>query len=334
MTLTKIDRKLCVAPMMTHTDRHFRFFLRLLSRHVMLYTEMMSTDALTYGNAERNLAFNPLEHPVGIQLGGSDSKQLLQCAKKAEAAGYDEINLNIGCPSNRVQSGQFGACLMAKPQHVAECIAMIQAEVKIPVTVKTRIGIDANDSYEYLENFISIVSTGGCNTFIIHARKAWLNGLSPRQNREIPPLKYEFVHRIKRNFANLEIVINGGFKKLSDIQDQYQYVDGVMVGRAICNNPYMLAEAEKKIFGNHIKPSRHEVLQHYMCYMTEEIKKGHSLKHMSRHILGLYQGHVGAKAYRRFLSEHAHKPNSGIEVIKEAMNLVETAWKEHSKFNV
>lgn len=321
--MSHINHKLCVAPMMTHTDRHFRYLLRLISPHVMLYTEMITTGALIHGNAEKYLAYNHQEHPVAVQLGGSKIDELKQCAKFAEDAGYDEINMNVGCPSNKVQTGQFGACLMARPEHVAECVSAMQDEVNIPVTVKNRIGIDTLDSYEFLYKFISTIANSGCKTFIIHARKALLSGLSPRQNREIPPLDYDTIYQIKKDFPDLEIVINGGFTSVEQIQEQYRYVDGVMVGRAACNNPYLLTDADKKIYGNtsHI-PSRYEILDRYTEYVEMELNKGESLGRLGRHLLGLFQGQAGARAYRRYLSENIYQRHTGIEVIKQAMALV------------
>ena len=312
--------------MMTHTDRHFRYLLRLISRHVMLYTEMITTGALLYNDPSIRLVFNREEHPVGIQLGGSNPRELGRCAVLAEDIGYDEINLNVGCPSDRVKSGRFGACLMAEPKLVAECVAEMQNNVDIPVTVKTRIGIDNKDSYEELCEFIKTVHKAGCQIFIIHARKAWLSGLSPRQNREIPPLKYEVVHQIKRDFPQLEIIINGGFTTLEQSEKQYQYVDGVMLGRAVCNNPYLLASVDAKIYGEpYVVPSRSEVLTQYMAYIEQELNKGNNLNSMARHVLGLFQGQPGARAYRRHLSENVHQHNSGIDVIQQAMKLVKAA---------
>ncbi len=312
--------------MMTHTDRHFRYFLRLISKRVMLYTEMLTTGALIHGDRAHFLTYNQEEHPLALQLGGSEPLQLGQCALLAEDKGYDEINLNIGCPSNRVQSGQFGACLMARPDLVAECVHSMQSKVEIPVTVKTRIGIDQLDRYEDLFNFIRIVSNAGCKIFIIHARKAWLKGLSPRQNREIPPLRYEVVYAIKKDFPDLEIIINGGITSLQQCRTHLQQLDGVMLGRAVCHNPYLLAEIDQNIF-QQTDPviSRHEILQQYMGYIDSQLAQGVYLNHMSRHILGLFQEQHGARAYRRLLSEQACKPGADLRVIKQAMQLVQIA---------
>ncbi len=321
--MSSISRKFCVAPMMTHTDRHFRYFLRLISHHVMLYTEMLTCGALIHGDKERFLTYNREEHPLALQLGGSDPLQLAHCTAMAEDAGYDEVNLNIGCPSDRVQSGRFGACLMAQPELVAECVQSMQTRVRIPVTLKTRIGIDHQDSYEELANFVQLVSEAGCRTICIHARKAWLSGLSPRQNREVPPLKYDVVYRVKQDFPELEVILNGGITTLQQCKEHMQHVDGVMLGRAICHNPYLLAEVDREIF-HETRPvvSRHDVLRQYMDYIDSQLSKDVYLGHMSRHILGLFNGQQGARAYRRLLSEESHKPGAGVELIKQAMNLV------------
>ena len=309
--------------MMTHTDRHFRYLLRLISRHAMLYTEMVTTGALLHGVTDKLLKYNPEEHPLALQLGGSSPGELARCARMAEAGGYDEVNLNVGCPSDRVQSGRFGACLMAEPELVAECVAAMQAAINIPVTVKCRIGIDASDSYEALFNFVKQVAKGGCSTFIIHARKALLHGLSPRQNREVPPLKYDFVHRIKHDFPELEIIINGGITGVTQVQDQLQHVDGVMLGRAICNNPCLLFEIEKTLF-QHTQPplTREALLQAYIGYVRNELEQGTRLSHMTRNIIGMFHGHPGSRRYRRYLSEHMYRRESGIEVITQALAIV------------
>jgi tRNA-dihydrouridine synthase A len=312
--------------MMTHTDRHFRYFLRLISKQTMLYTEMLTTGALIHGDKDYFLAYNKEEHPLGLQLGGSDPEQLAQCALMAEDAGYDEVNLNVGCPSDRVQSGQFGACLMAQPALVGECVEAMQSKVNIPVTVKSRIGIDDQDSYEELVNFIQLVSDAGCQTFFVHARKAWLKGLSPRQNREVPPLKYDVVYTIKKDFPELEIIINGGITTLEQCKTHLQHVDGVMLGRAVCHNPYLLASVDCEIYQQpNAVISRHEILQQYIGYIESQLAQGIYLSHMSRHILGLFQGQHGARAYRRLLSEQAYKPGADVHVIKRAMQLVEAA---------
>ncbi len=315
----KLNHKLCVAPMMAHTDRHFRYLLRLLSAHAMLYTEMLTTGALLYGGAEKHARFNDAEHPVGIQLGGSDPGALAKCARIATDFGYDEINLNVGCPSKRVRSGRFGACLMAEPGLVADCVAAMAAATRLPVTVKTRIGIDEQDDYEHLHRFVSTVSRSGCRTFIIHARKAWLQGLSPRQNRSVPPLQYDRVYRLKQDFPQLEIIINGGITNLDETRNHLRHVDGVMLGRAMCNDTYLLAGVDKCLFGvNNIPVTRMQTLRHYMRYMEQEMDGGEKLYALARHILGLFHGQRGARAYRRHLTAKAADTNAGIEIINEA----------------
>lgn len=311
-----------VAPMMDCTDRHDRYFLRLIAPDVRLYTEMITAKALIYGDANYLLAFDPAEHPIALQLGGSDPKLLARCTKMGEDVGYDEVNLNVGCPSPRVQSGQFGACLMFEPTLVAECVSAMQAEVKIPVTVKCRIGVDAQDSYEALHHFITLVANAGCKIFIVHARKAWLSGLSPKQNREIPLLQYEIVRQVKKDFPHLTIIINGGIKTVTDINSHFPYVDGVMIGRAAYSNPYLLAEIQANLFKNKEILSRHEVINKFLPYVHEQLKNSVKLNAITRHMLGLFQGERGAAAWRRHLSQHAYKAQAGIEVIEQALTLV------------
>lgn len=308
-----------VAPMMDCTDRHNRYFLRIIAPDVLLYTEMMTAQALIYGAYKRLLEFHPAEHPVALQLGGSDSKMLAKCAKIGEEFGYDEINLNVGCPSDRVQSGRFGACLMREPQLVAEGIAAMQTQVNIPVSVKCRIGIDEEDSYEALHGFIKLIARSGCNIFIIHARKAWLSGLSPKENREIPPLRYAIVHQIKKDFPALTIIINGGIKTISDIDEQLPHVDGIMIGRAAYSNPYLLAEIQAKYFPGKIRLTRHEIIQRLIPYVREQLTNRVKLTSMTRHILGLFQGQRGAASWRRCISQHAHAAGAGVEVIEKAL---------------
>ena len=320
MTL-QINRKLSIAPMMDHTDRHFRYFMRIISPHALLYTEMITTGALIHGDRQRFLEHHADEYPLAIQLGGSDADDLVTCAVIAEEAGYDEVNLNVGCPSDRVQSGRFGACLMAEPELVAEGVAKMSQRVDIPVTVKTRIGIDDKDSYEELTAFIDCVKQAGCNTFIIHARKAWLNGLSPKENREVPPLQYETVYQLKKDFPELEFVINGGFTTQDAIMEQYEHTDGVMIGRAAYQNPYLLAELEQVLFGTETPlPSRNEIMERFMDYIQQNLDTGVYLGHMTRHILGLFLGQPGARAYRRYISENAYKKGAGVDVIRVAMD--------------
>ncbi|MFL2555479.1 MAG: tRNA dihydrouridine(20/20a) synthase DusA, partial [Gammaproteobacteria bacterium] len=286
-----IDRRLSIAPMMDHTDKHFRYLMRLLTKYSVLYTEMITTSALIHGKRKQFLDFNSNEHPIAIQLGGNIPEELLECSRMAENEGYDEVNLNIGCPSDRVQNGKFGVCLMANKELVAECVNNISSNIKIPVTIKTRIGVDEHDSFDFLKEFIDIVSEAGCKTFIIHARKAILKGLSPKENRKIPPLNYQRVYKIKENFPELNIVINGGFDKLEQIKSQLKYVDGVMIGRAAYKNPFLLSKIDNLIFNN-TKSSitRKSVLEKYRNYAEKQIQKGVNLKNLTRHLIGLYQG--------------------------------------------
>jgi tRNA-dihydrouridine synthase A len=317
------NNKFSVAPMLNWTDRHCRYFLRLLSQHALLYTEMVTTGAILHGRAERHLAFSPEEHPIALQLGGSEPNELAECARIAETYGYDEINLNIGCPSDRVQSGQFGACLMAEPERVARGVAAMKDAVSIPISVKTRIGIDEKDSYEELVHFISTVAKAGCDLFIIHARKAWLQGLSPKENREIPPLRYDVVQQIKKDFPHLNIVINGGISNLETAQEHLQSVDGVMLGRVIYHEPYLLADVDALFYGE-IAPklSREDVIALLIPYIEQQLTQGVLLSHITRHILGLFHGQPGARGWRRYLTEEAHKPGAGCEVLVTAMEHV------------
>lgn len=311
-----------VAPMMDCTDKHDRYFLRLIAPDVLLYTEMITAQALEHGDPDYLLAFDDLEHPVALQLGGSDPVLLAKGAKLGEEFGYDEINLNVGCPSPRVSAGRFGACLMLEPALVAECIAAMQAKVNVPVTVKCRIGVDEEDSYESLHHFISTIAETKCSTFIIHARKAWLKGLSPKQNREIPPLQYEIVHRIKRDFPELNIILNGGIKTIQDIDAQLPHVDGVMIGRMAYSNPYFLAEIQAKYLKNRDISTRYEVIANIIPYIRQQTENGVKLNSITRHILGLFQGQRGAAIWRRHLSQHAHKTGADVRVIEEALSLL------------
>ena len=322
--MNSIDRRLCVAPMMECTDRHDRYFLRLLSRHTVLYTEMLTTAALLNGDRERFLAYHPSEHPLALQLGGSDPQQLADCARLAAEAGYDEVNLNVGCPSKRVQSGRFGACLMKEPALVAECVHAMCDAVTLPVTVKTRIGVDGQDSYEALVDFVGTVSAAGCAAWIVHARKAWLKGLSPKENREIPPLDYGVVNRLKQDFPNLEIIVNGGIQSLQDVGVHLNKLDGVMMGREAYRNPYLLSHADALFFGDeHPIPSRHEIIEAVVPYVTSQVQTGMPLSRMTRHLLGLFQGLPGAKKWRRHLSENAPNRDAGVEVLQHALALVD-----------
>ena len=318
-----LDRLIAVAPMLDWTDRHYRYFIRLLSRHTLLYTEMVTTGAILRGDRQRLLAHDPAEYPLALQLGGSDPAELARCARIATDWGYDEINLNVGCPSDRVQSGRFGACLMAEPDLVAACVAAMRAATDLPVTVKTRIGIDERDSYQELADFVRRVAAGGCTVFIVHARKAWLSGLSPKENREIPPLRHEVVHRLKRDFPELTIVLNGGLTTLEQVTKQLRQVDGVMIGRAAYENPYLLAEVDRRFFGSSASPpNRHQVVRALLPYLEERLRAGTPLQCMTRPILGLFQGIPGARAWRRVLSERAWRHGAGVEVVEAALERV------------
>jgi tRNA-dihydrouridine synthase A len=309
--------------MMEWTDRHCRYFLRLISRRTFLYTEMATAEAVLYGDRERLLGFDPAEHPVGLQVGGSDPKQLAEAARIGAAHGYDEINLNIGCPSDRVQSGRFGACLMAEPELVADCVAAMGKAVSVPITVKCRIGIDDQDAEASLDRFIDQVAEAGCATFIVHARKAWLEGLSPKENRAVPPLDHERVHRLKARRSDLDIVINGGIGSFVEAQPHLAHVDGVMLGRAAYADPYLLAEVDQELYGTDEPPlSRAEVLNRFMDYAKRELPRGVRLNSMTRHILGLFHGQPRARAFRRYLAENAHLDGASIEVLEHARRIV------------
>ncbi|WP_409308052.1 tRNA dihydrouridine(20/20a) synthase DusA [Pectobacterium sp. B1J-3] len=312
-----------VAPMLDWTDRHCRYFLRQLSRHTLLYTEMVTTGAIIHGKGDY-LAYSEEEHPLALQLGGSDPQALAQCASLAEQRGYDEINLNVGCPSDRVQNGRFGACLMGEAALVADCLKAMKDRVSIPVTVKTRIGIDDQDSYAFLCDFIQTVSErGGCDTFIVHARKAWLSGLSPKENREIPPLDYPRVYQLKRDFPALTIAINGGVKTLEEAKTHLQHLDGVMVGREAYQNPGILAQVDRELFGEQAaNPDIVSVVKSLYPYIERELSNGAALGHITRHMLGLFQGIPGARQWRRYLSENAHKPGADASVVERALCLV------------
>ncbi len=317
-------RAVCIAPMLDWSDRHCRYFHRLLSNHIVLYTEMVTTGALMNGDVQRHLDYSPQEHPLALQLGGSSVQDLTFCSKMAEDYGYDEVNLNVGCPSDRVQNGRFGACLMAEPELVAECIATMQQVVNIPVTVKSRIGIDDRDSYAELVNFIAKVADGGCGTFILHARKAWLSGLSPKQNRDIPPLRYDIVQQIKQDFPRLEIIINGGIKSLEQSIELMQGVDGVMIGREAYHNPYLLAEVDKLIYQQDTPViSRKEVVFALLPYIQEQLAAGVRLHSITRHILGLFHGVQGARAWRRHLSTYGPRVGADENVVLQALELVQ-----------
>ncbi|MCA6926212.1 tRNA dihydrouridine(20/20a) synthase DusA [Pectobacterium versatile] len=312
-----------IAPMLDWTDRHCRYFLRQLTNQTLLYTEMVTTGAILHGKGDY-LAYSEEEHPLALQLGGSDPQALAQCAKLAEQRGYDEVNLNVGCPSDRVQNGRFGACLMGEAALVADCIKAMKDSTSIPITVKTRIGIDDQDSYEFLCDFIQTVAERGeCDTFIVHARKAWLSGLSPKENREIPPLDYPRVYQLKRDFPALTLAINGGVKTLEEAKTHLQHLDGVMMGREAYQNPGILAQVDRELFGiDATTPDLAGVVRAMYPYIERELSGGASLGHITRHMLGMFQGIPGARQWRRYLSENAHKPGADAAVVERALALV------------
>jgi len=318
------NRKFSVAPMMEWTDRHYRFFARLLSQHALLYTEMVTTGAILFGDEERHLAYNEEEHPIALQLGGSDAKALAQCSAIAQHRGYDEVNLNVGCPSDRVQNNMIGACLMGHKELVRDCVARMRDSVSIPITVKHRIGIDDLDSEQFLLDFVGTVAESGCETFIVHARKAILEGLSPKENREIPPLMYERVYRLKKAFPNLEIIINGGIKTLEECDTHLEHVDGVMVGREAYQRPWLLAEVDTRLYGAPAPTAmqRKDAMHAMFPYIEQQLKQGLKLSYITRHVLGLFHGKPGGKQFRRHLSENAHKPEADLSVLEAALALV------------
>ncbi|MEO8746450.1 MAG: tRNA dihydrouridine(20/20a) synthase DusA [Rhodanobacter sp.] len=310
--------RICIAPMMDWTDRHCRHFHRLLAPHARLYTEMVTSAALVHGNAQRLLEYSTSEHPLALQLGGSDPGQLAQAARIGAQAGYDEINLNVGCPSDRVQSGRFGACLMREPLLVGDCVKAMRDAVGVPVTVKCRIGVDEQDAYSDLQHFTETMLAAGVGVLTVHARKAWLKGLSPKQNREVPPLDYARVYRLKREFPQLQVIINGGIATLDDVRVHLAMLDGVMLGRAAYHNPYLLAQIEAALYGVPL-PGRSNALRRLQPYIEAELRRGTALKQISRHVLGLFQGEPGARAFRRTLSEGAHLPGAGWELVEHAL---------------
>jgi len=316
--------RFCVAPMMQYTDRHFRYLARIMSREARLYTEMVVADALLHGDRDRFLRHSPDEHPVALQLGGCEPEALARAAVLGEAEGYCEINLNVGCPSDRVQSGKFGASLMAEPALVARCIEAMQQAVEVPVTVKTRIGIDRNDSYEELFRFVEALDRVGCTVLIVHARKAWLDGLSPRENREIPPLRYDVVRQVKRDFPHLTIVINGGIVDLSSTEDLLVDLDGVMIGRAAYHTPFLLSAVDRAVFGsNEPVLDRFDVFERYLGYAETELAAGTYLRHLAKPLHYLFQGEPGARQWRRHLSERCISPTAGIDALASARRCVE-----------
>ena len=319
-----INRRFSTAPMMDWSDKHCRYFWRQLTKDTLLYTEMVTTGALIHGNRDRFLEYNDIEHPIALQLGGSNPSELATCSRYAEEWGYDEVNLNVGCPSDRVQNNMIGACLMAHPQLVADCIKAMQDSTSIDVTIKHRIGIDDQDSYEHMRDFVATVAETGCKTFIVHARKAILQGLSPKENREVPPLRYDDVYRLKQEFPDLEIIINGGVKTHKQIAEIMPHVDGVMLGREAYQNPSVLIDADELYFG---KPANTEsakaAVRALYPYIETLLAKGAPLHYVSRHILGLFNGQRGARLFRRYLSERAHLRESGIQVLEEALQLID-----------
>lgn len=318
-----IDRRLAVAPMMDHTDRHCRYLLRLIAPRALLYTEMVPTGALLRGDPSRALAHHPRESPLALQLGGAEPAEMAASAALAAEAGFDEVNVNVGCPSDRVREGRFGACLMAEPGRVAACVARMRDASALPVTVKTRTGIDEHDSYDFLRRFVEAVAGAGAAAIIVHARKAWLKGLSPKENREVPPLAYDTVYRLKRDFPALPVVLNGGIGNAAEARAHLAQVDGVMIGREAYRNPMLLAELEAAILGPVSRPlSREAVVAAFLPYLRAELARGTPLVAMTRHLLGLFQGVPGARAFRRHISEHAHRPGAGAEVPEDALALV------------
>ena len=311
--------------MMDWTDRHCRYFLRLLSPSVCLYTEMVTAAAIHHGDSGRFLRYDESEHPIALQLGGSDPKLMANATRRADAYGYDEININVGCPSDKVQSGQFGACLMAHPEIVAECYRAMAAETDVPVTVKTRIGIDDKDNYEFLAAFVDRLIAAGCQRFIIHARVAILDGLSPKENRTVPPLNYDRVFRLKQEYPELDIVINGGLSSFEQIDNVLKRVDGAMVGRQAYQQPYFLAELEHHLDPDSVLPERRRIVEKMLPYIDANIADGVPLNRITRHMLGLFAGQPGARAWRRTISEQAHREGAGSEVLIKALNAMPIA---------
>ncbi len=315
---------LCVAPMIDWTDRHFRFFLRQITRRSRLYTEMITSAALKYGDKARHLDFDAAEHPIALQLGGADPQELAEAARMGADWGYDEINLNVGCPSDRVQSGKFGACLMAEPELVARCVEAMARAVPLPITVKHRLAIDEMDEEETVFRFVTSVREAGCKRFIVHARKAWLKGLSPKENREVPPLRYELVHALKDRFPDLDLSLNGGIRTLDEAAAHLPHLDGVMIGRAAYEDPWCFAEADARFFGGGPGPaSRAAVVLAMLPYIERRMGEGVPLKAITRHMLTLFKGQPGGRAWRRYLSEVAHRPGAGPEVVEAALRLTE-----------
>ena len=327
--MRKINRTVSVAPMMDCTDRHDRFFMRLMSKNVMLYTEMVATKSAIHGDRKKILGFRDDEKPLALQVGGSDKKELSEVAKIAEDLGYDEINLNLGCPSKKVQKNSFGACLMKEPSLVSECIHEMSKSCSIPVTAKTRIGFDDTEDFDYLNNFIAQIKNAGCKTIILHARKAILKGLTPKQNLNIPKLNYHMVYDIKNKNPDLEIIINGGITNIEDINLHLNKCDGVMIGRAIYQNPYFLTDIEKNIFKNTNVPTRSEVAKETLKYLEEEVKLGTKVNHIMRHTVGLYHGQPGSKDWKRYLSDNMMARDSDFQKAKHIMTVIQNNEKSN-----
>ena len=323
----QIGSRIAVAPMMDWTDRHCRFFMRILSPSARLYTEMVTAAALRHGEANKLLEFDESEHPLALQIGGNEPEMMAHAAKLGAEKGYDEININVGCPSDRVQSGSFGACLMARPGIVADCIKAMQDICAVPITVKTRIGIDDLDSYEFVRDFIAAMAAAGCETIVVHARIAILSGLSPKQNRSVPSLNYDRVYRLKQAFPELTIVLNGGIRTVAEVHGHLEHVDGVMIGREAYQHPWFLTELEQALGDkpDAVPPSRETAVEQMLPYMQQQLQRGALLKHITRHMLGLFAGQPGARAWRRSLSEHAHHPDAGVDVVKRALSQLRQA---------
>ena len=326
-----MKRTVSVAPMMDCTDRHDRYFLRLISKNVMLYSEMIATKSAIHGDRKKILGFSPEEKPLALQVGGSDKKELSEVAKIAEDMGYDEININLGCPSKKVQKNMFGACLMKEPDLVSECINEMVNSCKIPVTAKTRIGFDDTEDFNYLNNFILKMKEAGCKTFILHARKAILKGLSPKQNLNIPKLNYDMVYKVKKENPDLEIIINGGISKVEEIKNHLKKCNGVMIGRAIYQNPYFLVNIEKEIFEVKNLPTREAVAEGLLEYLEREVKKGTKVNHVMRHTVGLYHGQTGSKNWKRYLSDNMMARDSDFQKAKHIMTIVQNNEKAIQK---
>ena len=329
-----MNRKVCVAPMMDCTDRHERFFLRLISKNVLLYTEMIVSEAINRGDKKKLLSFNINEKPLALQVGGSSPKLLAEAAKTGEDFGYDEINLNLGCPSKKVQKNKFGACLIKEPNLVADCLSKMQSVSKLPITIKTRIGYDDVEDYENLHKFIETLRKTGVKTFIIHARKAILGKFTPKQNLNIPPLKYDMVYKLKKDFKDLEIIINGGITSTNQIKEHLNKVDGVMIGRSIYHSPYILADIEKEIFNNNNNLSREKIIKELVLYVKDEIKKGTRMNQIMRHTLGLFHGQTGSSFWKRYLSENMCVRDADVQKIDHIMDKVKLAPQAHTAVQI